>query len=343
MATPPNFRDPRNRRRALQAIEQLERYLKPHQVYSISQSQRRAWFGTLSNPVSQWLDSRLLEPVDPYFNMNTGQCIKYRLRDQNLQQLKSELGIAITYTATAEIQQQIDTGDFDYEIKSDRWYTAAQFIPSEVRGRLLANSGYRYRYDIEAAAPTILLQRAQQICADFSAPALSNFIANRTAVRQQIAQEAQATVLQVKTVINAILQGSVITSWSNNKLFCALNYDYPLVERLKLSATLNALRDDIRCLWQCLRDEFPRQYSTDRNGTRRCRRLSAREKSAYYRRYENEVARVIQRYLKKTRTRYLWVHDGWQCDNMLDPNIIQSQVKRQTGFVIRLDWEIYQD
>jgi hypothetical protein len=297
----------------------------------------------LSNPVSRWLDSYLLEPADPYFNMSTGQCIKYRLRYPNLQQLKSELGIDATYTATVEIQQQIATGEFDYEIKSNRWYTAAQFIPSQVRGRLLANSGYSYRYDIEAAAPTILLQRAQQIREDFSAPALSDFIANRTQVRQQIAQEAQATVEQVKTVINAVLQGSVITSWSNNKLFCALNYDYPLVERLKLSATLNALRDDIRCLWQCLRDEFPREYQIDRNGTRRCRRLSAREKSAYYRQYENQIAQVIQRYLRKHKLRFLWVHDGWQCDNMLDPNDIQYEVKRQTGFVIRLDWEIYQD
>jgi hypothetical protein len=122
-----------------------------------------------------------------------------------------------------------------------------------------------------------------------------------------------------------------------------LNQDYALVARLKSSVTLNNLRDDIKRLWQCLRDEFPREYITDKNGCTRARKLTAREKSAYYRKFENEVAQVIKKSLRKQKLRFLWVHDGWQCDNMVDPNAIQQQVRRQTGFVIKLDWETYED
>jgi hypothetical protein len=343
MSYQPKLTDPRIRRRAVKAIESVERYLKPCQVYSIAQSQRTAWFGVLSNPVSRWLDEFLLETADPYFNMNTGQCIKYRLRDQNLQQLKTDLGLSSTYTPTAQIQTEIDTGEFEYQLKSDRWYTTAQFIPSKIRGNLLANAGYRYKYDIEAAAPTILLQRAQQINCDFQAPSLQQYITDRTAVRQQIATEANCTTDQIKLVLNAVLQGSILSTHSTCKLFDVLNQDYALVARLKSSVTLNNLRDDIKRLWQCLRDEFPREYITDKNGCTRARKLTAREKSAYYRKFENEVAQVIKKSLRKQKLRFLWVHDGWQCDNMVDPNAIQQQVRRQTGFVIKLDWETYED
>jgi hypothetical protein len=343
MTYTPNFRDLRIQRRITAAITAVEQYVKPQQVYSIAQSQRRAWFGTLSNPVSHWLDSHLLETADPHWNMATGQCIKYRLREQNLHELKTQLGITSTYVPTPEVQTQIDTGDFEYELKSDRWYTSAQFIASRIRGPLLANAGYRYAYDIEAAAPTILLQRAQQHNPDFVAPALLNYIHNRTQVRNQIATEANCTTDQIKTLLNAVLQGSVISTWSSNKLFCALNHDYDLIHRLKLSQTLTAIRSDIKRLWQCLRDEFPRECITYKNGSERTRKLSARQKSAYYRQFENEVARAIQKSLRKQNTRFLWVHDGWQCDKAIDPVELAQQVRRQTGFVIKLDWAVYED
>lgn len=343
MTYTPNFRDPRNRRRAVSAIEALERCIKPRQVYSIAQSQRRAWFGTLSNPLSHWLNSHLLDTADPHWNMATGQCIKYRLREQNLNELKQDLGITSTYTPTSEIQTQIESGDFEYQVKSDRWYTTAQFIPSRIRGPLLANAGYRYAYDIEAAAPTILIQRAQQIRTDFQAPAIENFINDRTAVRSQIATEASCTTDQVKLVINAVLQGSVLSTHSSSKLFDVLNHDYALIGRLKTSVTLHNLRDDIKRLWRCLRDQFPREKFSDKNGCVRTRKLSARQKSAYYRQFENQVAQVIQKSLRKQNIRFLWVHDGWQCDKALDPVELIQRVRTQTGFVIKLDWAVYED
>lgn len=342
MSYQPKLTDPRVQRRVIAGVRAVEKYVKPNQVYTISQSQRAKWFGMISNPLSVWLDQQLLETVDPYFNMSTGQCKKYRLNESAFANLKSQLGLE-SYTPSTEIQQQIESGNFEYNEKSDRWYSEAQYIPSKIRGKLLANAGYRYKYDIEAAAPTILLQRAQQIRPDFQAPALQQYIQDRTQVRNQIAAEASATQDQVKLVLNAVLQGSFLSTHSTSKLFDVLNQDYALVSRLKLSTTLQELKTDIKRLWQCLRNEFEREYFEDKNGTKRCRKLSARTKSAYYRKYENEVAKVIQRVLKKQKSRYLWIHDGWQSDQMTDPNELQTQIRRKTGFVVRIDYEVYQD
>jgi hypothetical protein len=181
------------------------------------------------------------------------------------------------------------------------------------------------------------------IDANFQAPAIANFINDRTAVRNQIAQEASCTTDQVKLVINAVLQGSVLSTHSSSKLFDVLNHDYALIQRLKTSVTLNNLRNDIKSLWQCLRDEFVREQFVDKNGCVRTRKLSARQKSAYYRQFENQVARVIQKSLRKQKLRFLWVHDGWQCDQVVDPAELIQQVRRKTGFVIKLDWAVYED
>lgn len=343
MTYSPNLRDPRNIRRITAAIQAIERYVKPNQVYTIAQSQRRAWFGNLSNPLSRWIDQHLLEVVDPYFNMATGQCIKYRLREQNLNQLKSDIGICTLYTPPVEIQQQIESGAFEYELKSDRWFAAAQFIASGIRGPLLANAGYRYAYDIEAAAATLLLQRARQISPGFEAAHLDAYIQDRNAIRNQIALEATTSTDTVKLVINAVLQGSILSTHSSSKLFDALNQDYALVQRLKSSQTLTAIRTDIKMMWQCLRDQLPREYITDKKGCERLRKLSARDKSAYYRSYENQVAQVIKRYLKQKKLRFLWVHDGWQCDKAIDPVELCARVRQQTGFVIKLDCGVFED
>lgn len=343
MTYTPNFTDARVKRRVISAIKNVEFHLKPNQVYSLSQSLRQKWFGMISNPLSQWLDQTLLETASSYFNMSSGQCKKYRLRKSAIPHLKQQLGIETAFEPTTDLLDKIESGNFDYVEKSDRWYADAQFIPSKIRGDLLANAGYRYKYDIKAAAPTVLLQRAKQVDPDFQAPAMTAYILDRTTIRQQIAQEATVTVEQVKTVLNSLLQGSVLSTWGNNKLYCMLNQDYDVVQRLKQSPTLTALRADIKGIWQCLRSEFPDEYIQDKNGKQRRRKLSGKTKSAYYRKFEKEIAKVIQRSLRKQNSRFLWIHDGWQSDQMTDTSELQAQVRRKTGFVVDIDWEIYED
>jgi hypothetical protein len=39
----------------------------------------------------------------------------------------------------------------------------------------------------------------------------------------------------------------------------------------------------------------------------------------------------------------LWIHDGWRSDKALDPNMIESEVRRKTGLTIKLEWTIYEE
>jgi hypothetical protein len=189
----------------------------------------------------------------------------------------------------------------------------------------------------------MLVQRAQQINRDLTLPHLEDYIHNRSQRRDQIAKNCGISPEQAKTVINAVLQGSVISKYRNSKLFMALDYDYDAVTSLQNDTITQNLVNDIKQLWRTLKPEFPVRYLTDKNGKTRSVRITSKQKSGYYRELEQQAGKVIIKILRKNSVRYLWIHDGWRCDKAIDPSEIESEVRRQTGFVIKLDWTIYED
>ena len=344
MTYSPNFNDPRIVRAAKKALNFVEIYTKSTLVSWISQRELYKHFGNTSRPLGRWLQAQLLVTRDNYFNPLTGQCKKYSKNKQGVdlvKQLINEPDFAAEIPQ--DIMDQIHSGDFEYEEKSNRYFTPAQFIPRRLRDSILNNAGYKYHYDIEAAAPRMLLQRAQQINRDLTLLHLESYIADRSTLRQQLAEECRITQDQAKTVINAVLQGSVISKYKDSKLFLELNSDYDAVTRLQNSEPMQNLRDDIKLLWQTLKCEFPKRTIVDCRGRTRSVRITSKQKSGYYRELEQQVAKIIRKTLTKNTARYLWIHDGWRCDKAIDPSEIESEVRRQTGFVIKLDWTIYED
>jgi hypothetical protein len=344
MTYTPNFRDPRIRRAARRALTFVELYLKNNQVHWISSRELYKNFGNTTRPLGRWLRAQLLETRDNYFNPLTGACKKYSRRSEGVELVKTLINEPdFTPEIKPEILVTIDSGDFEYKEKSNRLFTPAQFIPRRIRDQALNNAGYRYHYDIEAAAPRMLYQRAQFKNPDLKLLHLEHYIENRSQVRDLISKNCRITPEQAKTVINAVLQGSVISKYKHSKLFMALNQDYDAVTRLQNDTMTQNLVTDIRVLWRTLKSEFPVRTQTDKNGRTRSVRITSRQKSGYYRELELQVGKIIRRILNKESVRYLWIHDGWRCDKAIDPAVIESQVRRKTGLRIKLDWTIYED
>lgn len=344
MTYAPNFQDPRIQKAARRALTFVELYTKSNQVSWISSRELYRHFGNTTRPLGKWLKAQLLVTEDDYYNIATGQCKKYTKRTEGVKLVKELLNDPdFEPQLPQELVKQIQSGDFAYEEKSHRLFNPVQFIPKRLRNSILNNEGYRYHYDIVAAAPNLIKQRALQLNPDLKTPALDQYLANRTAIRHQLAKECEITENQVKTVVNALLQGGVISSWTTNKIFQELNYNYDSVKKLNNNEFISELKQDIRRIWQSLRSEFSVRYLTDKSGRTRRARLSGREKSDLYRELELSVGVVIRRYLKKNNCKFLWIHDGWACNQVIDPAMIVSEVRRQTGFVIELDWTIYED
>lgn len=343
MAYTPNFNDSRVQTTATRALNFVELYTKSNDVSWISYKQLFKYFGNTHKPLGRWLLAKLLIVRDPYYNSLTGQCKKYSKNETGVGELKQLLNCPdFKPTIDEELDQQLVTGEIIYEEKSNRSFSPLQYIPRVIRNDILANRGYRYHYDIKAAAPRLLYQRAQQLNPDLKLQHLEEFINNRSDIRQQIAKECEITENQAKTVINALLQGGVISSWTSNKIFQDLNYNYDAIIKLKHNTTVMCLKQDIKSLWVSLREELPVRYITDKMGKTRRSRVSGSDKSELYRRLENEVGVVIRGLLKRHKVNALWIHDGWSCNKVIDPSVIVNEVRRKTGYLIELDWTIYE-
>jgi hypothetical protein len=330
--------NPKNRafiRRANLAIKFVDRYVsttpKPLAQRFIEDPRH---FGSHRNELSRWLKAQLLVCVDLTYNMNTGRCKRYIKHTQGYERVVGLLNGNINTLLTPDEQLQLATGHFDYEDKSQRSYTWLQFYPKPKRNSILNNNGYRYHYDIEAAAPTLLLQQALMLNPTLKAPNLEYYVGNRDEIRDKIAQACHISPVQVKNTINSILQGGVVSSYSANKTFVEiLNSNYSAVYLLNTNTDLIAIKQDISRLWRELKQDI----------TASSKRLRARDKARYYRELEQQVGKTIKRLLKKNSVRWLWIHDGWACDKAVDPNEIVRVVKRATGFDIKLDWTKYED
>lgn len=344
MTYQPNFNDSRNLARAKKALNFVQLYVKSNEVSPIASTQLYQYFGNTSRPLGRWLLEHLLINRDPYFNHQTGQCKKYSANPNGIQHVKELAGLVkVQPEMPHELVEQIRTGEFKYEEKSDRLFNPVQFIPKRFRNQILNNHGYRYHYDIGAAAPTMLLQRARQLDPKLVVAHLDHYVKNRGLVRNEIAKKCEISENQVKAVINGILQGGVLSTWTSNKIFMELNYNYDAVIRLNHCDQMIKLKDDISRMWKALRSEFSVRYSQTTSGKQRLCKITPKEKSALYRQFENEIGEVIRKRLKKEKTKFLWIHDGWCCDKVIDPNSIVSEVRQLTGFVIELDWAIYED
>lgn len=340
----PNFNDSRILSTTQKALNFVELYTKATQKKWLSSRELYKHFGNTSRQPGRWLKEQLLIVADKYYNPETGVCMKYYKNTQGVAQVRQLAGLSdYVPQVTDELEEQLDTGNFEYLEKSDRLYNPLQFIPKQARGTLLANKGYRYHYDIEAAAQTLLIQRAQKLNQKLSLDNLKAYTENRTEVRNAIAKDCEITPTQVKFVITAILQGGVISRWQGNKIFEQLNYNCDAVIRLNNNPTLTGIKRDISQMWKTLKSEFSVRYITDKNGRTRKKSLSGRDKSSLYRALEKEVGDVVRTNLKKNKIKALWIHDGWCCDKFVNPLDVELEVRRQTGYCVRLECNIYED
>lgn len=337
----PNFSDPRVHSRAIQALDWVNQYASRNNNTWFSSREIDRQMGNQSRPLGRWLKFKLLICSVSYYDAFSGQCKQYRLNPEGYQEVCGAVGHEPRFKITAELEQQFVSGDFEYESKSDRLFASAQFIPKPERRAILENHGYLHHYDVEAAAPTLLLQQALKLSPQSKDlfPSLRRMIGDRSLIRNQIAQEADCDPSEIKFLINCLLQGAVLTTSRFSSIPQRFSFD--LIKRLQVNTTLCEIRNEIRYLWSILREDMPVRYLTDRNGRTRRRALSGRDKSGYYRALEDQVGRVVRKHLKKNSLRYLWIHDGWSCDHVIDDQELIGEVMRSTGFRVKLDKETF--
>ena len=332
MTYTPNWQHARIQQRCKRVIDFCDDYLTKNKTFWLSRNEIYKHFGNTSRQPGEYLKHMLLCEADGYYNHLTGQCKKYTLRKHNLQELKQLINYKENYTVDKEVEQQLVSAEFEYTHSSNRQFHPLQFKPKHKKRRILGRHGYRYEFDIVAAAHTLLTQHARQLGHTESMSTLDAYVQDRTTHRTLLAQHLGVTPRVVKTILTGILQGAVISRWHSNSVFQALDYNSVQLELLKQDPFVLAYQEECRSMWRTIK--------TQRGITQR---MNGRIKSEIYRELERCVGKTIQKYLNKTRNAYFFEHDGWSCREMIDPVRLRDQVRQQTGYVIELDCTIYEE
>jgi len=338
----PNLNDPRNQRRLKMALDYVTTYVNPFKPAWLSTRHIDKYFGQQHNNFSKWLRKELLLCVDQSFNKDLGYCKKYVQNIDNLNKYLSSTGYTPKTAIDPEIEQQLATGEFEYEEKSNRLWNPLQRLPKRVKRPLLAKNGMNYSYDIQCCAPTLLLQYARKCGLSTPTPLMDAYLLDRATIRKDIANDTGVTEDDAKFVINALLHGGQIGYHRESSINRQLNGNQHLIGKLKDNQYLLELKKEIKAIWLSIKPTLPVRYLTDKNGkTRRCA-LNGRDKSGVYRSQEELVLKEIKRYLKKNKNKALLEHDGWTCEKIIDEVELRIYVKATTGYQIELECEIYE-
>jgi hypothetical protein len=330
----PKFSDARIQRRISKSLDWCNTYLSQNKRHWLSFTEIQRQFGSQSRPLGQYLRRSLLICVNPYYsNLTESVCKTYKLNLDGYHSLCEAIDYEPKYHPSVEVLETLDTGEFEYKTVGHRDYHPLQNLPKRIKQPLLASKGYRHEYDIECCAQTLLVQHSRKLGLKKPTPALDRYISDRTSVRSELMTRTGLDSKTIKQILTALLNGSNLSCWHTNSIFAYVNYNKQMIQFLKEDHYIQQYICDVRGMWSEIRKHQSLRYKE---------RFNAKMKSEMYRSLEEEVRVVIQRYLKKTKNRAFVEHDGWSCQTAVDTARLTYEVKRQTGFVIKLDWTIHE-
>lgn len=340
----PNFNDPRISSRARQALTFVKTYISTTKPNWLSTRHIDQHLGMSGRPLGRYLRGLLLICVDDSYSKDAGKCKTYRANKEGIDYLESVVinnrtNNNIVSRFSEKFAEQLDSGEFEYNDTSSRLYHPLQNVRRETKQSVLADSGYHHTYDINCCAPTLIYQYSQLVGNEEYLFFITDYLKNKSSIRQRIALQAEISELQVKRIINGLFQGAHISNHSDTAVYKELEGDRARIEFLKQDQFLIGLRADIKICWDYIKPTLPRRTRRDRRGVIRTIPLSGRTKTALYRDLERQVLNAIRDYLEQTSNPAFLEHDGWSCKNPVDRIDLRDYVRDRTGFVIDIDYE----
>ena len=356
----PNFNDPRVIKRVKRAIGFTNAMLQdtPKQMYTRFIDKH---FGMGGNKLSRYLRSHLLICIDTHYDMKNGLCKMYIRNKKGILFLNDMINYNTSVYSTTSVTQlsqlglewanntyeeQIKSGDFEYSDRSHRLCNPIQSIRTSIREEMFNNHGYAYNYDISTAAPTIMYQY-YQTTPDYCGLVLEtieDYIANKSVRRKEIALSADLDEDIMKKIFNGLFNGAKLSIHYNTALFKLIGCDIGKMKFLQQHEYLNALKADIKTMWDTIKSSEPKVYFTDRfnkSGLPRLRQFGSKQKWNIYFQLERKVLNEMRDYLKTLRCKFFLEHDGFRTTAQIDTTDMSRWIQAGTGFELQLTEKYY--
>lgn len=314
----------------------------------------------------------LLQVADPSYDSNGSKCKGYVLSELRRRKFRAELmsyegikpaspfgysekqGRAFDYELTRQRallkwQEQLETGEFQYQLKSHRLWHGAQTLPDRekhghLRSRLFAEFGYLYNYDIDACAATLLSQQAKMLEPSLELPFIEQYLEHKSVIRSSLSVSYKLEIHSVKAILNAMLAGGRLIPNKASIVFTEHFWsNYLKAKAFADHGWVIGYADDIKRLWQVLSSPdhglMERRYdfaNLNKDGLPRLIPITSSDKWDLYFRLERQVMDAIRNHIQSIGIRWFNEHDGIRTSEQLDTNHIQQLVHSLTGFRITL-------
>lgn len=380
-----NFARKRKLEKALQGVAINTHAHKPREWASKS---IRTWMG--KNELGLELKNSLLVCVDSRYSNYEGNkfCMKYIRNDAAFKYFcmvldgKTEVSLAQFLAAQEDVELSRQAEEvakkYDYELVAQlmlrehetelktkkfnmkeigpREYHPIQNMRKAVRAKFLAEHGLPYDYDIEAAAPSLLYERALRCEMKQELPMIKALVNDPVSVRYTIWSNLNKainelnkhykemdcdstvkafTLTEVKRIINAFFCGARVCyktgSYQNYALSDMLGNNQMKLIILSGDEYCKELKKEITKLWSAIKPHETHRKSIEG----RSLPLSSKQKWGIYFRLENEVMTAVKGALDRMDIKYLTMHDGMQTDKMVDTQWLSAEVFTETGYRVK--------
>lgn len=324
----PRYTDPRVQKKVEAVLRWCKLHLHSTRPHNVHHNELIAIFGPSGNSLSAFLRANLLQKVGKYVVGESSY--GYLLNEAGYKKVELQAHTANgEYKSPADLpkfHKDLETLEFNYTLKSDRYWHPLQNIRREQKDAFWVEQGLPFDYDIEACAPTVLIQLATRfgLLAYFAKP-ITDYLANKDEFRAHVAKVADCSIPTAKRIINSLFNGARLSRNYRCSAFKALDCNYDAMTRLQEDPQVKALRHAVKLMWQRI------QANTQLD-----LKKSSAKWSVYFK-FERAFIQIIQLECVKQGAKVFTEHDGFRTSKKIDKETILEVIKKKTNFVLKID------
>ncbi len=332
----PDFNDPRVKRRVNDVLAWARPLLVRKRATPVSSHELTKVFGNQRSQLAAYLRANLLVQSGRYVVKK--KFFNYEIKRDGFTKLSAAVAAAVESDVeiASDLYGELARGravvQYSEPSPGKRRYHAVQNLPRDLRAVVF--SGWRV-YDIEAAAPNLVLQYAKQglqsdeSVVDDPYPALSRLVSDKARLRAQVAASTGLAPSEVKRVLNGLFFGAKLQPSPQTAIFSIVGGDKDVLAKLKGDETIQALIQEAKRMWE-------RLLAFDAGRRAGAAGQEAKRRMAVYLSLERQVVEAMEGPMTAAGVRYVLMHDGFMADRPVDVDLLRVTVRNKTGFEVSL-------
>jgi hypothetical protein len=325
----PNYNDPRVRRRVEAVLDWASSLLVDKRPRPVASSTLTKLFGNqTSNQLSTFLRANLLQPVDSHaVGM---RATTYTIRRAGYDKLCAALNLSpmdeesIAKKVYGGIADGTTTITYSEGRPGQRRYHPVQNLRRQLRAKVFA--GW-YDYDVEACAPTLVLQYVSRVSSK-AFPTLRRLVEDKAALRSHVQTLTGRPMGDVKKVVNGLFFGAKLMASDRTSVFKALGADKTALKAVKGDVVVQDLVTEAKAMWDlALQVDGGLLGGQGTEGERRM---------AIYQSLERSVIDCMETVMVKAGIKYVLMHDGFMANRRIQVEDLTKAALAGTGFKVRL-------